>query len=87
MGRYGLNRRGRRLARITPMKFRDVSPGRQFDTDRIGRSLAGIILAEAPSYFARFHPDGRIVTRIIADGPAKNIDADSAFFESIRGAV
>src|SRR5262249_60644139 len=64
-----------------------VCSGRQFDPHRVSRTLACVVEAKALAHLTGFHADGGVVTRIVADGPAEDLNTDRALLQRVRGAA
>ena len=58
-------------------------PGGQFDANRIGCALTGVVKTQPFADFAGFHPDRGVVARFIAGGAAEDVDADGSLFEHV----
>ena len=83
-GRDFYSRIGR--SNIGPSEFGYVGSRRKLDANRIGCAVSGVIKSQASADFAGFHPDRGIVTRFVAGGAPKNVDADRPLLEHVGSA-
>src|ERR1700736_475149 len=67
-------------------ELRGVGAGRKIDTDAILAALAGVIDTEALAHLAGLDPDGSVFAGVVSGSPAKDIDSDGAFLESVATA-